>query len=416
MNNDYENINQDNKTTNEYYYPNEPIAANSDTVEEPTKKKKIKNSIPLKVIAFCMSFTLLGGIAGGTSAFYFSQKNTPIASISTLANDASSEKSLDTVASLNSSSTLSVNSIYETYKSAIVGVANEGTTTNAYGQVSPSASSGTGFIISPDGYIITNNHVIEGADKVTIALYDSKSYTATIVGADAENDVALLKIDATDLNTVKLGNSDNLKVGESVVAIGNPLGELTYTVTAGIVSAENREINTSATPINMFQTDLAINPGNSGGPVLNLKGEVVGIASAKYSASSIEGLGFAIPINDAVNIANQLKTNGYVTGRSSLGISVMDINDAIAADTGIVSGAYVAAVDTNGGSAKAGVQEGDIITALGNTTIKSVSELSLAKKNFKAGDTSTMTIYRNGEEMILPIIFDEAIPKTDLLG
>ena len=213
-----------------------------------------------------------------------------------------------------------------------------------------------------------------------------------------------------------MGNSDNLKVGESVVAIGNPLGELTYTVTAGIVSAENREINTSATSINMFQTDLAINPGNSGGPVLNLKGEVVGVASAKYSASSIEGLGFAIPINDAVNIANQLKTNGYVTGRSSLGISVMDITSAIAADTGLVSGAYVAAVNNNGGSAKAGVQEGDIITSLGNTTIKSVSGLYLAKKNFKAGDTSTITIYRNGEEITLPIIFDEARPRTDLLG
>ena len=173
------------------------------------------------------------------------------------------------------------------------------------------------FILSEDGYILTNCHVIEGSDEIQVSLYDGSTYKATLVGEDSTNDVALLKIDAKGLQAVSIGDSDQLKVGEKVAAIGNPLGELTYSMTVGYVSALDRTINTDGKPINMLQTDAAINPGNSGGPLLDMDGNVIGITTAKYASDEIEGLGFAIPINDAMEIAYDLMQYGYVKGRPS---------------------------------------------------------------------------------------------------
>jgi len=367
-------------------------------------KNKTKKSSG-KTIALFLSCVLVGGIAGASSTGYIlSQKNVFEAS-SSYQNNINSDYSKAYASTISNGSDMSINSIYETYKNAVVGVSSEGITPNEYGQSSKTVSSGTGFIISSDGYIITNNHVVEGAESVTVTLYDAQNYSAKIIGADAKNDVALLKIDAQNLNTVKLGNSDNISVGETVVAIGNPLGELTYTVTSGIVSAENREVSESETSINMFQTDLAINPGNSGGPVFNLKGEVVGISTAKYSASSIEGIGFAIPISDAIAVANQLKENGYVTGRPYMGVSVMNVDSSIV--PGMSAGAYVSAIKAGSSSDIAGIQQGDIITSLGNTSIKSTTDLMSALRKFKAGNTTNITVNRSGQELTLAITFEE---------
>ena len=372
---------------------------------QPITKRKTKMRSSEKTIALFLSCVLVGGLAGASSTGYIlSQKDVFEASSSYL-NDMNSDYSNDYAATISNGSNISINSIYETYKNAVVGVTSEGITYNEYGQASKTASSGTGFIISSDGYIITNNHVVEGANGVSVTLYDAQNYDAKIIGTDAKNDVALLKIEVKDLNTVKLGNSNNISVGETVIAIGHPLGELTYTVTSGIVSAENREVRESETSINMFQTDLAINPGNSGGPVFNLKGEVVGISTAKYSASSIEGIGFAIPINDAISVATQLKENGYVSGRPYMGVSVINVDSS--AVTGISAGVYVSAIKTGSSSDIAGIQKGDIITSLDNTLIKSTTDLMSALRKFKAGDTTKITVNRSGQELNLVNTFDE---------
>jgi serine protease Do len=394
-------------TDNHYEYPHSD--AQSVTPPESPDAGKKRKGLSRGLLALSLALALIGGTFGGAaSGYYFGQKSAAGASGSAAASVSASTPKYATP--LASTTTNSINSIYETYKTAVVGIRNDGTSTNAFGQTTPFAASGTGFIISPDGYILTNNHVVDGAKKVTVTLFDEKSYTASIIGTAPDNDIALLKIDAAGLTAVKLGNSDNLIVGEPIFAIGNPLGELTYTVTAGIVSAENRDFDEDGTPINMFQTDAAINPGNSGGPIFNMNGEVVGISTAKYSSTGIEGIGFAIPINDAASVATQLKETGHVNGRPYLGISAADAGSQ-SGSTGGVSGVYVAAVDPNGGSAKAGVQKGDIITALGDKSIKSTTDLVTALKALHAGDTVKVTINRDGRTLTLSVTLDQNKPS-----
>jgi serine protease Do len=229
------------------------------------------------------------------------------------------------------------------------------------------------------------------------------------VGSDAGNDLALLKINATGLKTAKLGSSDALIVGDMVVAIGNPLGELTNSLTVGYVSAKDRTVSTEGTLMNMLQTDAAINPGNSGGPLFNMKGEVIGITTAKYSGTtssgaSIEGIGFAIPIDDVTKMISDIMTHGYVTG-AYLGVSVADIDDAQASYYG--SGAYVMEVVDGYCAKKAGIQPGDLIVDVGGYRVESVAGLTRALRNFSSGDTTTITVLRKGREVVLEITLDE---------
>jgi serine protease Do len=303
--------------------------------------------------------------------------------------------------------------VYENYVNAVVAISNEGTTTNVFGQVSSTASSGSGMIISEDGYILTNNHVVEDAQTLTVTMTSGEEYDATIIGTDSDNDVALIKIDATDLPTVSIGNSDDIQVGQQVCAIGNPLGELTNTLTVGYVSALDREVNTDGTPINMLQTDCAINPGNSGGPLFDMYGNVIGITTAKYSTSSsttLEGLGFALPINDVMTLVADIQQNGYVTGKPYLGIYLEDLNVTMASYYNLPVGVYVRSTVEGSCADKAGVQSGDIITALDDTTIQTYTELSAAMRDYKAGDTATLTVYRNNESIQLTVTFDEKVP------
>lgn len=373
---------------------------------EPTAvPRKKRTGVSAGIIALSLALALVAGALGGAAAGY-------IAGRKDAAPQASPSAALSVpvyATALSSQDAKTINSIYETNKNAIVGIKKEGTTRNVFGQVTPFASSGTGFIISSDGYILTNNHVIEGAKKVTVTLFNEESYSAAVVGAAPDNDVALLKIDASGLHTVTLGNSDHLVVGEAVIAIGNPLGELTYTVTAGIVSAEDRDFTHNGVSINMFQTDAAINPGNSGGPVFNMKGEVVGIVTAKYASSVIEGIGFAIPINDAIEIASQLKETGQVKGRPYLGVSVLD---AKSRDESLPAGAYIADVDPDGAAAKGGIRQGDVVTSFNGKTIKSASQLVSAIRGLKAGDTVTVIVYRGGRNVTLTVTLGENKPSV----
>ena len=282
---------------------------------------------------------------------------------------------------------------------------------NQYGQIGTATSSGSGFVLTDNGYVITNYHVIEDAELVNVVLYDGTEFRAMVVGYDANNDLAVLKVEAQGLQPVKLGASSDLIIGDMVVAIGNPLGELTSTQTVGYISGKDRDVSTDGSVINMLQTDAAINPGNSGGPLFNMKGEVIGITTAKYSGTtssgaSIEGIGFAIPIDDVTKMISDIMTHGYVTG-AYLGVSVVDLDEYTAAVYGLPMGARVAEVVSGSCAEKAGVRVGDIIIGLGDHTVRNYSELAKALRRFEAGQHSTITVYRSGAEMTFSIIFDE---------
>ena len=281
----------------------------------------------------------------------------------------------------------------------------------SYGQ-----SVGTGFIISADGYVITNYHVIDGASQVTVRTHKGTTLEATVVGTEATNDIALLKINGENLPHVTIGSSDKAAVGDQVEAIGNPLGELTASLTVGYISAKDRIVDTDGTVINMLQTDAAINSGNSGGPLFNMNGEVVGITTAKYSGSSnsgatIEGLGFAIPMDDVTDIISDLMEYGYVRG-VQLGVYVRDV-DANAQSYGLPAGAYVAEVTKGSCAERAGIRSGDIIVDIGGYEIDSVTTLTRMLRRFEAGEATSVTVYRAGQNTYLTITFDAKPAPTE---
>lgn len=312
---------------------------------------------------------------------------------------------------------LSPKQIYQEYASSVVAISSTVETLSYGGQTRQGTYTGSGFILTDDGYVVTNYHVIEGATSVTVVMDTQEEYPAEVIGYDALNDVAVLKIDAKNLPAVKLGSSDALSIGDMVVAIGNPLGSLTATLTVGYVSGKDRQVSTDSTVINMIQTDAAINSGNSGGPLFNVYGEVVGITSAKYSGTttsgaSIEGIGFAIPIDDVMSIIGDLRDFGYVTG-AYLGVTVQDTDASAASLYGLPTGAYVVTVVEDGSADRAGIQPKDIIIKLGDTDVSTVSELTRTLRRFKAGDQTTVTVIRSGERITLDITLDEKPKDLD---
>ena len=272
-------------------------------------------------------------------------------------------------------------------------------------------STGSGFFLSEDGFVVTNHHVIDGGTTISIKTDDDTEYPATLVGSNSSNDVALLKVEGTGFPAVRLGSSDALVVGDQVVAIGNPLGELTATQTVGYVSAKERDVNTSGFAINMIQTDAAINSGNSGGPLFNMNGEVVGITTAKYSGNSgsgatIEGIGFAIPIDDVKDMLDDLSNYGYIRS-AYLGISVSDMDPQVANYYNMPMGAYVQEVVPGNCAHAAGMQAKDIIIAVGEHEVTGVNSLSKVLRQFQAGDVTTVTVFRGGQILVLDITLDE---------
>ena len=390
-----------------------------DEVSAPEQKKKKKHTA-LKVTALCLCCTLLGGLAGlggtalllgggrGETAIYESQ--TPMSAVE--------------VVQLPASQPLTPAQVYAGNVASCVGI-TVSTTTNIYGYTTTSAATGSGFVLTADGYVITNYHVIEEAAKnrsvpITVSFQNGDSYQGKLVGGEADNDVAVLKIDAKELKPVVLGDSDKLIVGEEVFAIGNPLGELTYSLTDGIVSALDRVITTGsgndANSMNMLQTNCAINSGNSGGPLFNRYGQVIGITTAKMSGAStssatIEGLGFAIPINDVKHIIEDLIQHGYVTGKPHLGVMVSSVTEADAKRYGVPVGAYVESVEDGSCAQKAGLKVGDIITSMNDTVITTHSALVAEKSTYRAGDTIILKVVREGKEMELSVVLDEEAPE-----
>ena len=398
--------------------------------QQPAQPKQKKGVSAGAVVAICLVCAILAAIAGvGVTYLLLRDKpaDVPPAAEATVAPaeatdepeitdapaDVTAEPEQQTGAMTSIDGNV-VQGIYELAKKQVVGITSEITYTNFFGQISAASVSGTGFIISDDGYIITNNHVIENARQggydVSVLTYDGTEYTAEIVGYDAANDIAVLKIDATGLTPVTMGSADDIVVGNAVYPVGNPLGELNFTMTSGIISATDRTIttDTDSLPINMFQIDAAVNAGNSGGPVYDSDGEVIGVVTAKTSATGVEGLGFAIPIEDASHIADQLIEYGYVVDRATMGVSAYTVPESVADRYGMVPGAYVTNVVENSPAAEAGIQERDIITAVDDKTVAGSTELTAIVRGYSVGDTAQITLWRNGETMTVPVTFGES--------
>lgn len=315
-------------------------------------------------------------------------------------------------------SAMTPSQLYTACVDSVVAISATVTSTGIYGNTSTGSSSGSGFILTDDGYIVTNCHVIEDATSLMVTAYDGTEYEATLVGKDSTNDVAVLKVDASGLPAVTLGSSHDLVIGDMVAAIGNPLGKLSATQTVGYVSGINREVATGGiTTISMIQTDAAINPGNSGGPLFNMYGQVIGITTAKYSGTtgsgaSIEGIGFAIPIDDVSDMFSDLIDYGYVTG-GYMGVSVENVDEEAASRYSLPTGAYVVKVEPDSAAKKAGIQVKDIITDVGGHSVSNVTDLTRALRHFKAGDTTTVTVVRGGSNVTLEITLDERPQDSD---
>ena len=394
----------------------------------PEAPKKRPGRFTKRAIALLLACVVVGGAAGvGGAAVYhnITQPDTVVYQ------GERPTVNVDTVANSNNDQPMTPEQLYAANLASCVGITVSTTTVNIFGQTSTSAASGSGFVLTQDGYIVTNYHVIEDAVNdssvsIEVSFANGDKYTATLVGGEQDNDVAVLKIDATGLQPVTLGDSDQLVVGESVYTIGNPLGELTYSLSNGLVSALDRLITTSSTnangqtettTLNVLQTNCDINPGNSGGPLFDSYGNVVGIVTAKYtqtsSGVSAEGLGFALPINDVKEIINDLIEHGYVTGKPYLGIQVRNVSSEAQA-YGISAGAAVVSVAEGSCAQEAGLQVNDIIIAIDDTAIDSSSALTAAlSSNYKAGDTVTLTVVRSQQQVQLTVTLDEQNEQTE---
>lgn len=379
-----------------------------------TPHKNGKNRLGLKIASLALVCALLGGLVGGGTAYLVSNSSNSDTTEVNVSNRKPTEIQLKTVDGKNP---MTDAELYAANVNSVVSINITATSDpNFFGQTTQTAGAGSGFILTPDGYIVTNYHVVGDADTVKVTLYNGDSYDAQYIGGDEDYDIAVIKIEATDLPNVTLGNSDSLNVGDHVLAIGNPLGELTFSMSEGIASSVNRAIDVDGTPFNMIQVTAAINPGNSGGPLFNSYGEVIGIVSAKYSSYSnttVEGIGFAIPINDVVSLVKDIMTNGYVTNKAYMGITPQTMTAQMAQQYryDVTEGVFVCSVDPDSAAAKAGLKLGDVITKMDDKTISSYEDLVAAKKSYSAGDTVTLTVYREGKTIEVELTFD-AVPES----
>ena len=386
----------------------------------PQQTPPVKKDRPIagKVIAIALCCSLLGGIlgAGGVIAYdnYTRQERNPSGD-STIVLQGHRENTVIDINQIDTGKLMTPAEVYAANVHSTVGITTS-VTTNFWGYQTTSAASGSGFIISADGYILTNHHVIENSNTITVSFYDGKSMDAALIGYDASNDIAVLKVDATDLSPVVLGDSENINVGDTVLAIGNPLGELTFSLTAGAVSALDREVTTSnGTTMRLMQTDCAINSGNSGGALFNLYGEVIGITNAKYSGSSnsgatIDNIGFAIPVNRVNSIVESIIEKGYVA-KPYIGVSVIDVSEQTQS-YGLPQGASVQQITEDSPAQKAGLQVNDIITQVDDKPVTGSSDLVRIVSESQPGQVLKLTVYRKGVETSLELTVGEQIQNA----
>lgn len=369
---------------------------------EPPRKKR---GIGKKVLAGVLALVLVAAVSfgGGFAGYLVASKNGG----QTVMYQAASGGSATSTSSTGSS----LSDVAGAVTPSVVVVTTEQIVTDNYfwGGQQVLSGAGSGVILTTDGYIVTNYHVVEGARQISVTLHDDSTYTATVVGSDQQSDIALLKIDATGLTPAVLGDSDSVQVGEVVIAVGNPMGTLGGTVTDGIVSALNRDISVEGNEMTLMQTSAAISPGNSGGGLFNTNGELIGIVNAKYSDEDAEGLGFAIPVNTMKTVVQDLLENGYVTGRPALGITVITVGDVqTAMQYGVSSlGVYVNSVDEGSGAEAAGMKAGDRIVSIGTQLVESTDDVTNALKSYNVGDVVEVQVDRGRELITLQVTLGE---------
>ena len=372
---------------------------NEEMPNGPKKRKPMskKTKGTLKIVALCLVCALAGGlvanplysaVTGSGSTTIYTGNRTPT--------------QVDT-ASVNTEEELTMAEIYAKYVNSCVGITVDIVSTNAFGQTVTGAAAGSGFVITEDGYILTNYHVINGASSIKVTFADGTEHDATYVGGEEANDIAVIKINATGLTPVVIGKSSDMLVGEQVTTIGNPLGELTFSETTGIISALNRTVTMSdGRQMNMIQTDCAINSGNSGGPLFNSHGEVIGIVSAKYSSAnstssaSVEGLGFAIPTTTVKTVVDALIAHGRVEGRPTIGITGYTVTEELAEEYGCPRGVAVQSVREGSDAQRQGVLPNDVIVAVNGETITDMDQLQAIKEGLAVGDVLTFRLWRGG--------------------
>ena len=380
---------------------------------QPPKKKKKFNGKRVARSAVALVLAAAMGFAGGFVGAKFGGSGKVV--IQQVAPSSTSSSDSGSASAVNTASGMTTAQVSEMVSPSVVVITTEQVVYSQwswYGQNQVESGAGSGVVISSDGYILTCAHVVSGASNITVTIGDT-DYPATVVGEDDTSDVAVLKIDATDLTPATVGNSDSLAVGESVLAVGNPLGELGGTVTSGIVSALNRSVSiqssSSVNTMSLIQMDASVSPGNSGGGLFNMNGELIGIVNAKSSSSDAEGLGFAIPINDAIKVAQDLLENGYVTGRPYMGITYLAVTDAqTAAQLGVNAyGIYVVDVVSGGPADKAGLKAGDRIVSIDNTEVAQKTDLGTLMQEHSAGDTLSITVARDGQMQTVSLTLGE---------
>jgi len=392
----------------------EPYEVQSYLAPSPPKRER---KLGVRLVALCLVFALLGGIGGSVGVWYVANQSegTTIYQGNRLASTVN-------IVEADTRTELTLEELYAKAAPSTVGIMVEHVQTNYFGQRVSNAAAGSGSVLTEDGYILTNYHVIYNeqtrtvGENIQVSFLDGTSHPAVFVGGEPEKDIAVLKIEAEGLTPVVLGKSANLNVGETVAIIGNPLGELTFTMTNGIVSALGRSITTdSGTMTNMIQTNTAMNPGNSGGPMFNLYGEMVGIANAKqlYSTSGVaaEGLGFVISVDSVAKMISDLVTHGYVTGKPYMGILVATVTEAEVNRYSLPRGALVSGVAEGSCSAEAGLQVGDIIVACNGQEVTDHLGLIAIKDGLTVGDTMELTVRRSGETVTVSVVLTESTPE-----
>ena len=366
------------------------------------------------LVAVCAGAGFGGGYLGGVAArgasspvFYEQPKEGDSTTTGSVGNDTGSTNGL-------SADALSISQIASIVSPSVVEVTTETISTNPFFPQYVQDGAGSGVIISEDGYIITNAHVISGASQIKVRTSDKTEYEAELIGSDSKSDIAVLKIEATGLTPAVVGNSDNLVVGEFTLAVGNPMGTLGGTVTNGIISALNRDITVQGQTMNLLQTNAAVSPGNSGGGLFNEKGELIGIVNAKSAEEGAEGLGFAIPVNTAMEVAQSLIDNGYVTGRPALGIQVLAVSDwQMMVQYGVSQpGVYIIDVTEGSCADKAGLKAGDLFVSIDGNSVTGTVDVTSALDSHAVGDTLEIQVAREGKVVQVSVVLEEQSPQA----
>ncbi len=420
----YENFANENKEeteNNDYtWYEDEYKSVMCGTVSEEhalsvyrpkVKKNKFRNpvfaAIVSSVVTTAICFGIFVAVASGIAA-----RKTEAPGASSLSIVTGDNSGIKNVANKKTGEKMSVPDIYDTVSPSVVSII---CTSKSNGLQSATTSSGSGVILTKDGYIATNNHVIDGASIITVKTIAGQSLDAQVVGADARTDLAVLKVECDkELPYADLGDSAALRVGDMALAIGNPLKEeLVSTLTVGYISAINRTMIIDERQMTMLQTDAAINPGNSGGALINVYGQVIGITTAKSTGYDVEGLGFAIPINEAIPVIESIIEHGYVTGRPLVGITGIDVTESIAAVNDLPVGVYVDSVVSGGAADEGGIKPGDVIVKFDGKKIENVDQINAIRDEHKVGDKIEVTVSRNGKNIKCTIALQEEKPSSE---